>query len=117
MTGERRAAAIEAGTKVARDSLVAWVGTCTCDDAYRDRELIDPQCDYHVIEPEVSAPEIAAAVIDAALPHLVGEPVPGVVRSADGRSVIVTVITEDGPQRYSVPIGSLNLPRPGEDQP
>lgn len=27
--------------------------TCYCDEGYRNRELLDPQCQYHQVSPEI----------------------------------------------------------------
>jgi hypothetical protein len=57
--------------------------------------------------------EEAVLMVDTVAPHLLDEPTTGFRRTRDGRSVIVTVRMDSGDTyRFSVPVGSLNLPQP-----
>lgn len=39
-----------------------YTGECTCDEAYTGRNLIDPQCVYHLVPNEEAAADIIAAL-------------------------------------------------------
>ena len=53
--------AIEAAAKV----LLGYTGACVCHEAYTGRNLIDPDCRYHDVPPEV-----AKEILEAAAPHM-----------------------------------------------
>lgn len=53
--------AVEAGESV----LLGYTGGCTCHEGYSGRNLIDPECTYHDVPPEV-----VRLILEAALPIL-----------------------------------------------
>lgn len=55
------AEAVEAAAKV----LLGYTGACVCHEAYTGRNLIDPDCRYHDVPPEV-----AKELLEAAAPYI-----------------------------------------------
>ena len=45
--------------------LLGYTGGCTCHEGYSGRNLIDPECSYHDVPPEV-----ARLILEAAAPHM-----------------------------------------------
>lgn len=47
---------------VISNELRAYTGDCICDVAYTGRNLIDPQCSYHIVPNEEAAADIIKAL-------------------------------------------------------
>lgn len=58
------AEAVEAAARV----LLGYTGACVCHEAYTGRNLIDPDCRYHDVPPEV-----AKEILEAAAPYMLAE--------------------------------------------
>ena len=55
----------EAAVEAAEAVLLGYTGGCTCHEGYSGRNLIDPECSYHDVPPEV-----ARLILEAAAPHM-----------------------------------------------
>lgn len=56
--------AVEAAARV----LLGYTGACVCHEGYTGRNLIDPDCRYHDVPPEV-----AKEILEAAASHMLAE--------------------------------------------
>lgn len=55
----------EAAVGAAAKVLLGYTGACVCHEGYSGRDLIDPDCRYHDVPPEV-----AREILEAAAPHI-----------------------------------------------
>lgn len=81
-----------AAVEAAKAVLLGYTGGCVCHEGYTGRNLLDPDCVYHDVPPEV-----ATLILEAAAQHMLAAP----ERASEDE--LVNVLRSASPDGYRPP--------------